>query len=143
MASMEAVLNCLTIFGYRHASSYSPQIAENLKKYLQLVKEEPGCEMMGELIDLFINRPFVPGLTKADDFFGKRHEEYSEQIGNIEEQLEGDTEDLEDKLEIMFLGSASSKKGKIEAYLSEDRFYPYQGTEGDSPRKDGDEAVFE
>ncbi len=138
-------MDCLTIFGYRHASSYSPKIAENLKKYLQLVKEEPGCEMMGELIDLFINRPFVPGLTKADDFFGKRHEEYSEQIENIEEQLEGDTEDLEDKKGIMFLGNAGSKKGKINEYLSIDRSYPYEGIEpeGDSPRKDGDEAVFE
>ena len=142
-------MDCLTIFGYRHASSYSPKIAENLKKYLQLVKEEPGCEMMGELIDLFINRPFVPGLTKADDFFGKRHKEYSEQIGDLEEQLEEDTEDLGDEVGIDFLGSASSekeRKGKIEiidAYLSEDRSYPYEGFEGDSPRKDGEEAVFE
>ena len=105
--------------------------------------------MMGELIDLFINRPFVPGLTKADDFFVKRHKEYSEQIGNIEEQLEEDTEDLGDEVGIDFLCSASSekeKKGKIkkiEAYLSEDRSYPYEGIEGDSPRKDGEEAIFE
>lgn len=91
--------------------------------------------MMGRLIDLFINRPFVPGLTKADDSFRDEYEEYSEQIGNIEEQLEEDTEDLEYKLE----------KEEIEGYLSEDRSYPYAGfgLEGDSPRKDGDEAVFE
>lgn len=136
-------MDCLTIFGYRHASSYSPKIAENLKKYLQLVKEEPGCEMMGELIDLFINKTFVQGLTIVDDFFGKRHKEYSEQIGDLEEELEEDTENCGDEVGIDFLGSASSKKERVEAYLSEDRFYPYQGTEGDSPRKDGDEAVFE
>ena len=56
--------------------------------YLEIENTNPGCEMIIESIEYFMNKSFKSGLTVLDKIFTKEYSRYENKIHEIENKIE-------------------------------------------------------
>lgn len=110
---------------YKQAACQNIEIAQRLKEYLELERNEPGCHMMCSAIDKFMSKSFEPGLTLVDEEYSEKYREFQEKRDELEKQLDELTWRLEQELGEDFEYSDS----ELEEYMRTDKRYPYEGIE--------------
>lgn len=69
---------------------FNKKVSDNkyIEDYLEIEKENPGCEMIIESIEYFMNKSFKSGLTVLDKIFTKEYSRYENKIHEIENKIE-------------------------------------------------------
>lgn len=110
---------------YKQAACQNIEIAQRLKEYLEVERNEPGCHMMCSAIDKFMSKSFEPGLTLVDEEYSEKYREFQEKRDELEEQLD----ELTWKLEQELGGDFEYSDSELEKYMRTDKRYPYEGIE--------------
>ena len=102
-----------SILGAIKDPNLNPEELKKIKQYIEYLNKEPGCQMMCSVIDTFMQKEFMPGLTLPDQMYRKEFEEYTGQ----KKKYYGELSALESKC----------PEGALEEYISTDKLYPYEG----------------
>lgn len=115
------------MLGYKKISKTNPEIAKKLEQYLELERKNPGCSMMCSVIDTFMEKEFIPGLTLADEGYSKEYDNFYNEKEAIEEELEDIAWNLQEQTGEELFGYSENELKELEEYLNSDKAYPYEG----------------
>ena len=116
-------INWLEMLEYKIVSKQIPELLPKLKEYLELERKNPGCNMMCSVIDKFINKEFIPGLTLADEEYLKEYDIFKNKVLLLQKEIETLGWNM---LKSKFLDDINYE---IERNLDTDKNYPYEGIE--------------
>ena len=70
--------------------NYNKKVVDNkyIQDYLEIENTNPGCEMIIESIEYFMNKNFKIGLTLLDKIFSKEYSIYENKIHEIEKKID-------------------------------------------------------
>lgn len=104
---------------YKKASNQNIDFARILNEYIEIEKDNPGCQFMCSVIDKFINKKFVAGLTLEDENYIEDYNKFNKKITLLKEAIEK----ISGKLEENFSDYTDTE---FKEYLNADKHYPYE-----------------
>lgn len=114
--------NWKEILIYEEIAKQNKAFAQRLKEYLNLERNDPGCEMMCSAIENFLNKKFKKGLTLLDNKYSQKYQEFNKEIAMLKKELE------ENSGRFIEAG-IENINGKLRKWLKKDKKYPYEGIE--------------
>jgi len=81
-------ISCDEMLEYKKLAKQNEEFSKKLKEYTKAQKSEPGCRMMCLVIDKFINKDFVPGLTLVDEEYSDDYNKFHKKISLLKKELE-------------------------------------------------------
>lgn len=116
------------MMGLKRLSTIDYEIASKMKRYIQFEDSNPGCKIMCQVIDKFIRKKFVPGLTLEDDNYW---DNYNNRFLRVRDALQDELEDFAWKANVIpgqgiFENQDQLRKEALE-YMSTDKTIPYEG----------------
>ena len=121
------IIEIIDIFRYKKAATQNPEVAQKLKEYLKLEISEPGCRMMCSVIDTFMNKEFIHGLTLADKEYSAEYKVFYEQLHSLSRELDILAYEIEEQTGEELFGYSDDELKEIKNYLDTDKKYPYEG----------------
>lgn len=131
-------IDLFEMFGYKKVALQSHEVAQKLEQYLEIERNNPGCEMMCSLIDTFMNEDFVPGLTLADKQYSAQYDEFRRQLNLLTDELDELVYELEEKTGEELVEDSDNE---LQSYLATDKKYPFEGIEIEQPEVDKREQL--
>ena len=92
--------------------SIAPETQKKIQEIIKHANEEPGCRMMCDVIDKFMEKEFAPGLTMPENNYEQEIDCYTDKKWELEESLPD---------------SEYNFPEKICKYMAQDREAPYLG----------------
>ena len=116
------------MMGLKRLSTIDYEIASKMKKYIQFEDSNPGCKLMCKVIDKFMRKKYVPGLTLEDDNYW---DNYNNRFLRVRDALQDELEDFAWKANVIpgqgiFENQDQLRKEALE-YMSTDKTIPYEG----------------
>lgn len=116
------------MMGLKRLSTINYEIASKMKKYIQFEDSNPGCQLMCQVIDKFMRKEFVPGLTLEDDNYW---ENYNDGFLRVRDALQDELEGFAWKANVIpgqgiFENQDQLRKEALE-YMATDKTIPYEG----------------
>lgn len=107
------------ILRYKKIANHNLEFSQKLAEYLETERNNPGCQMMCAVIDKFIDKDFVPGLTLVDEEYQEYDENFRQKILRLQNELK----QLSGKLKI----EVNYNKKELKELFDKDKKYPYEG----------------
>lgn len=114
---------------YKKLASEKIEIKQKLEQYLEFERKEPGCHIICSVIDEFINKSFMPGLTLMDDKYSEEYNLFVNQRNTLNKELKDLVNDTKKQLLKYSESELSELSETLKAYLSTDKKFPYEGIE--------------
>ena len=122
------MMDLLDVYRARKAAEMRPNIAELYKRYIECERDNPGCRMMCTVIDKFMAKEFVPGLTFEDENYLPEYEEYYSGLDRMCMELDDAVLELEDELGVNLTDDCFEEAIQFfEGYMSTDKKYTHEG----------------
>lgn len=99
-----------------------------LQELLDVVRNEPGCDMMCSVIDTFIAKEFTPGLTIEDEKYKKENSIFRSKIEEMILNIEEIQFEKEDELG-HYITLNEEQLAEIVEYMSTDKKFPFEDIE--------------
>ena len=116
------------MMGLKRLSTLDYELASKMKRYIQFEDSNPGCKLMCKVIDKFMRKKYVPGLTLEDDNYW---DNYNNRFLRVRDALQDELEGFAWKANVIpgqgiFENQDQLRKEALE-YMSTDKTIPYEG----------------
>lgn len=128
-SGMRFKISMYDIYGmlqYKNLAKNNPEFAELFKQYIELEREEPGCNIMCLVIDSYINKEFESGLKLVDEEYKEKYSVYHDKKSSLNHDLNDMARDCADEID----------EEELIEYFSTDKSYPYEGIEIEKDRRE-------
>ena len=113
------------IYELKKLSEKDADIANRFKKYIELLRDEPGCLFMCSAIDDFMNKDIETGIISIDYKYEEENKEYNEKVKILNNELQMKLREINEEKRNDFMDINENMK----KYMDTDKKYPYEGIE--------------
>ncbi|MEI3394703.1 MAG: NIF family HAD-type phosphatase [Clostridia bacterium] len=106
---------------YKKMSKQDLEFYKILNEYLEVERNNPGCNMICSVIDKFIKKDLIYGLNIVDDEYSKEYDIFNNKLNSLKVELEKLSNKFEEK-------DFKYTTDELEKYICTDRKYPYEDT---------------
>lgn len=98
-------------------SNINNETRQKIAEFIEYANKEPGCRMICDEIDRFMEKDFTPGLTMVAGYYEQEIDAYKDKIRKLKKSIRDGAQLLE----------APEPQSLIDEYMSQDRTGPYIG----------------
>lgn len=112
------------LFNYIELTTQNNSLVSKLQELLDIVRNEPGCNMMCSVIDTFISKEFKHGLTIEDENYKQEYKLFTDSRDAMIDEFESNFRKKEDKITI-----TEQQRNQIIEYMESDKRIPFENIE--------------
>lgn len=103
------------IFALLSDPNINPETRQKITEFIDYANQEPGCKMICNEIDKFMEKDFAPGLTLTAEYYKKEMDAYQDKERELREAIRAESQ------------THKASQASIDEYMSQDRTGPYIG----------------
>lgn len=112
------------LFNYIELTTQDNSLVSKLQELLDIVRNEPGCNMMCSVIDTFISKEFKHGLTIEDENYKQEYKLFTDSRDAMIDEFDDILWKKKDKITI-----TEQQRNQIIEYMESDKRMPFENIE--------------